>query len=101
VRVLTAPDESAVERGDVVVARRTDAAWSPVFLKAGAIVVEQGGPLSHAAIVARELGLPAVVNVPGAVARLRAADVTVVTVDGDSGFVVIPAAAVPAEEVPG
>ncbi len=101
VRVLTEPDDSMVERGDVVVARRTDAAWSPVFLKAGAIVVEQGGPLSHAAIVARELGLPAVVNVPGAVARLRAADVTVVSVDGDSGLVVIPAATAPPEEVAG
>jgi phosphohistidine swiveling domain-containing protein len=99
VRVLTEPDESVVERGDIVVARRTDAAWSPVFLKAGAIVVEQGGPLSHAAIVARELGLPAVVNVPGAVARLRAPDVTVVSVDGDSGLVVIPAPATPVAEV--
>lgn len=99
VRVLTEPDESVVERGDVVVARRTDAAWSPVFLKAGAIVVEQGGPLSHAAIVARELGLPAVVNVPGAVARLRAADVTVVSVDGDSGLVVIPDAPATVTEV--
>jgi phosphohistidine swiveling domain-containing protein len=96
---LSEPDESVVERGDVVVARRTDAAWSPVFLKAGAIVVEQGGPLSHAAIVARELGLPAVVNVPGAVARLRAPDVTVVSVDGDSGLVVIPAPTTPAAEV--
>lgn len=100
VRVLTTPDESAVERGDVVVARRTDAAWSPVFLKAGAIVVEQGGPLSHAAIVARELGLPAVVNVPGAVARLLAADVTVASVDGDLGLVIIPVGSAPVLQVP-
>ena len=100
VRVLTTPDESVVERGDVVVARRTDAAWSPVFLKAGAIVVEQGGPLSHAAIVARELGLPAVVNVPGAVARLLAADVTVASVDGDLGLVIIPVGSAPVLEVP-
>ena len=100
VRVLTEPDDSMVERGDVVVARRTDAAWSPVFLKAGAIVVEQGGPLSHAAIVARELGLPAVVNVPGAVARLLAADVTVASVDGDLGLVIIPVGSAPVLQVP-
>jgi phosphoenolpyruvate synthase/pyruvate phosphate dikinase len=85
-----------------VVAQRTDAAWSPVFLKAGAIVVEQGGPLSHAAIVARELGLPAVVNVPGAVARLSAPDVAEVLVDGDAGLVIVTSGTgAPADAGPG
>ena len=77
-----------VEPGDVVVARRTDASWSPVFLRAAAVVVEEGGPLSHAAIVAREFGLPAVVNVPGATARLRH-ERAPVTVDGDRGLVFV------------
>jgi phosphohistidine swiveling domain-containing protein len=102
VRVLRHPDEARVAPGDVVVAQRTDAAWSPVFLKAGAIVVEQGGPLSHAAIVARELGLPAVVNVPGAVARLSAPDVAEVLVDGDVGLVIVTSGtSAPADAAPG
>jgi phosphohistidine swiveling domain-containing protein len=77
-----------LQRGDVLVAPTTDASWSPMFLLAGAIVVEQGGPLSHAAIVARELGIPAVLNVPGIVAALDGRRHTV-TVDGDRGVVVI------------
>ncbi|MEL6890956.1 MAG: PEP/pyruvate-binding domain-containing protein [Actinomycetota bacterium] len=86
IRHLIEPDETLVEPGDVVVAVRTDASWSPVFLRAAAVIVEQGGPLSHAAIVARELGLPAVVNVPGVVAWLRD-ESGLVTVDGDHGMV--------------
>jgi hypothetical protein len=59
-------------------------------MAAGAIVVEQGGPLSHAAIVARELGVPTVVNVPGLIARLRREGGTAqVVVDGTAGVVVI------------
>lgn len=88
VRCLNEPDAGAVRPGDVVVARRTDASWSPVFLRAAAVIVEEGGPLSHAAIVARELGLPAVVNVPGVVARLRE-EAQPVTVDGDAGIVIV------------
>ncbi len=89
-RVVTAPDPKALDRDDVLAARTTDASWFPLFLKAGAIVVEQGGPLSHAAIVARELGLPAVMNIPGVIRRLEACPAgTSITVDGDKGFVAI------------
>lgn len=87
-RVLRTPTVDAIDRGDIVVATSTDASWSPVFMRAGAVIVEQGGPLSHAAIVARELGLPAVTNVPGAVAALEHIE-RVVTVDGDEGVIVI------------
>jgi rifampicin phosphotransferase len=87
-RVLRRPGDEPFERGDVLVATTTDASWSPRFLDAGGIVVEQGGPLSHAAIVARELGIPAVLNLPGIVDRLAGTDV-LVTVDGDEGVVVI------------
>ena len=72
--------------GAVLVAEATDASWSPLFVSAAAIVVERGGPLSHAAILARELGIPAVLNVPGATRRL---DGLTLTVDGDQGLVVI------------
>jgi pyruvate,water dikinase len=74
-----------IEPGDVLVSRSTDAALSPLFLVAAAVVTELGGPLSHAAIVAREYGVPAVVSVPGATAALRDGDR--VRVDGDRGYV--------------
>ena len=77
---------ASIEPGDVLVAIATDASWSPLFIDAGAIVLERGGPLSHAAILARELGVPAVLNVPGATSLL---DGRVVTVDGDAGVVVV------------
>jgi rifampicin phosphotransferase len=89
VRVLhRAEDGAHLHRGDVIVARNTDASWAPLFMIAGAMVVEDGGPLSHAAIVARELGVPAVLNVPGVVARLEQEHGDV-TVDGDAGIVTV------------
>jgi pyruvate,water dikinase len=72
--------------GAVLVAVATDPSWSPLFLRAGAIVCERGGPLSHAAILARELGVPAVLNVVGATDHL---DGAMLTVDGDAGVVVL------------
>jgi pyruvate,water dikinase len=87
-RVITKATEP-IEPGDILVARTTDPAWTPLFLTAGAIVVEEGGPLSHAAIIARELGLPAVVNVPGLLRRLASEESIRLRVDGDRGLVVI------------
>ena len=84
-RVVTGP-EGRFDRGEVLVAEATDASWSPLFVRAGAVVVERGGPLSHAAILARELGLPAVLKLPGATGVL---DGRMVSVDGDQGVVVI------------
>lgn len=75
-----------LEAGAILVAEATDASWSPLFLRASAVVVERGGPLSHAAILARELGLPAVLNVPGACVGLDGREVLV---DGTEGLVVI------------
>jgi len=75
-----------LEEGAILVAAATDASWSPLFLRAGAIVVDRGGPLSHAAILARELGVPAVLNVAGASQSLDGLELTV---DGDAGIVVV------------
>lgn len=87
-RVVDSPSSRAIRRGEVLVARATDASWVPLFLAAGAIVVEEGGPLSHAAIIARELGMPAVVNVPGIVdAVTDAGDGAHLAVDGTAGIV--------------
>jgi len=83
--VVSDPD-APFEPGAILVAEATDASWSPLFLKAGAIVVDRGGPLSHAAILARELGVPAVLNVQGASWAL---DGHRLTVDGDAGIVVV------------
>ena len=83
--VVTDPDAD-FETGTVLVAVTTDASWSPLFVRAGAIVVERGGPLSHAAILARELGVPAVLNVQGATQTFGGQEITV---DGDTGIVVV------------
>jgi len=71
--------------GEVLVAPSTDPGWTPLFLRASAIVMASGGYLSHGAIVAREYGIPAVVNVPGILTGVRQGDP--LFVDGDSGRV--------------
>lgn len=80
-------DGDRLRAGEVIVAVTTDPSWTPLFLRAGAIVLEQGGPLSHAAIVAREVGLPAVLNVADALHRLP--EGAEIEVDGTAGTVVV------------
>ncbi|WP_437674244.1 PEP/pyruvate-binding domain-containing protein [Sorangium sp. So ce131] len=75
----------AVEPGEVLVARTTDVGLSPLFLVAAAVVTELGGPMSHASIVAREYGIPAVVNVPGVTLAIKTGDR--LRIDGDRGVV--------------
>ena len=88
VRVVTDPAScEALEPGEVLVAPITDAAWTPLFLVAGAAVVDVGALNSHAVVVCRELGIPAVISVEGGTRRLR--DGMVVTVDGDRGTVTV------------
>ncbi len=85
-RLIAHPDEGGrLAVGEVLVAPSTDPAWTPLFLRACALVTEVGGYLSHGAIVAREYGIPAVVNIPGIRAVLH--DGETVTVDGDAGKV--------------
>ncbi len=86
VRMLVSPDDE-IEPGEVLVARATDTGWTPFFGIAGAIVTEIGGMMSHASIVAREFGVPAVVGVDGVMAGLR--DGQIVEVDGSAGTVTI------------
>ncbi len=84
--VLRNPHDGAgMARGDVLVAPSTDPGWTPLFLRASAVVMETGGYLSHGAVVAREFGLPAVVNVPDAMRRIAPADQ--LRVDGNRGRV--------------
>jgi pyruvate,water dikinase len=79
------PDGS-IRRDEVLVATTTDPSWSPLLMSCGAMVIERGGPLSHAAILAREFAVPAVFNVPGAATFL---DGRQVLVDGDAGVVTV------------
>jgi pyruvate,water dikinase len=76
---------AALLPGEILVARTTDVGLTPLFLVAAGVVTELGGPLSHAALVAREYGVPAVVNVGGATTALHDGDR--VRVDGDRGVV--------------
>lgn len=88
VRVVHDPsDPRALEPDDILVAPITDPAWTPLFLAVRGVVVEVGAQQSHAAIVARELGIPAVVGVTDATARLR--DGQLVEVDGSTGTVTV------------
>jgi len=85
-RVLHSPSDFArVQPGDIVICPYTDPAWTPLFRVAAAVVTETGGVLSHAAIVAREHGIPAVLGVPQATDRIR--DGARITVNGTKGTV--------------
>jgi pyruvate,water dikinase len=89
VRAVRSREEmSTVEPGDVLVAEMTDPDWVPVMKRAAAIVTERGGRTCHAAIVSRELGLPAVVGAVGALSVLAAGtEVTVSCAEGETGTV--------------
>jgi pyruvate,water dikinase len=78
---------SELQPGEVLVTTQTNIGWTLFFAKAAAIVTDVGAPLSHAAIIARELGIPAVVNCGDATARLQTGDR--VRVDGTQGTVEI------------
>ncbi|AKT41502.1 PEP/pyruvate-binding domain-containing protein [Chondromyces crocatus] len=74
-RVLTTHDDAhLLQRGEILVTPVTNIGWTPLFPRAAAIVTDVGAPLSHAAIVARELGIPAVVGCGNATTRLRTGD---------------------------
>jgi len=85
-RVISDFSQAAeLQAGEVLVTRTTDIAWTPIFQLAAAVVTEIGAPTSHAAIVARELGVPAVVNVRRATEQIQTGDLLVV--DGWAGRV--------------
>lgn len=89
VRVVhSAEDMDQVQEGDVLVADMTDPDWEPVMKRSAAIVTNRGGRTCHAAIIARELGIPAVVGCEDATDKLRdGQEVTVSCAEGDTGFV--------------
>ena len=85
-RVLLGPEGIAdVEAGEILVCPTTDPSWAPAILLAAALVIDVGGALSHGAIVARELGVPCVINTGDGTSRLRTGDH--LKVDGAAGRV--------------
>jgi rifampicin phosphotransferase len=84
-RVVLDPEGAHLAPGEVLVAPSTDPGWTPLFLTAGALVMEMGGANSHGAVVAREYGIPAVVGLPEATSRFTTGQL--LTVDGTRGLV--------------
>jgi pyruvate,water dikinase len=93
-RVVLDPVGAHLEPGEILVAPSTDPGWTPLFLTAGALVMEMGGANSHGAVVAREYGIPAVVGVADATTRITTGDR--VTVHGASGVITLH----PADDLP-
>jgi pyruvate,water dikinase len=79
-----------VRPGDILICPFTDPAWTPLLRMAAGVVTETGGALSHAAIVAREHGIPAVLGVPNATNSIP--DGLTITIDGTTGTVTTPSA---------
>ena len=87
-RVISGPEDFArFNKGDVLVAQAMSPIWTPLLGIAAAAVTEVGGPFAHAAIVAREFGIPCVVGLRDALSRIR--DGQMVEVDGAAGTVTI------------
>ncbi|MGW0807401.1 PEP/pyruvate-binding domain-containing protein [Nonomuraea sp. NPDC002799] len=85
-RVISGPEEGdRLKPGEILVTTLTNVGWTPMFPRAAAVVTDMGAPLSHASIVARELGIPAVVGTGNATMRLRDGDR--IRVDGERGTV--------------
>ncbi|HEX6606190.1 MAG TPA: PEP/pyruvate-binding domain-containing protein, partial [Chloroflexia bacterium] len=87
-RVIHGPEEfTQMRQGDILVARITTPAWTPLFALAAGVVTDIGGPLSHGSIVAREYHIPAVLGTSTATERLHSGEQ--ITVDGDAGTVTL------------
>jgi rifampicin phosphotransferase len=87
--LLSVDDPTELEHGDILVAPNTDPAWTPLFLAAGAVVVNVGAVGTHAVIVSRELGIPCVPSIANATVRIPTG--ATITVNGHAGTVTIDA----------
>lgn len=83
--ILSSEDVESFQAGEILFAKMTSPDWGELFQKAGAVVTEQGGMLCHAAIVAREEGIPGVVGIGEELSKI--ANGSLVSVDGDEGTV--------------
>jgi rifampicin phosphotransferase len=85
VRVILDPGESLSVNGEILCTVRTDPGWAPLFPTASGLLIERGSVLSHSAVVARELGIPTIVGLPGVTRILK--DGERVRLDGGTGVV--------------
>ncbi len=85
--VLSLDDIGNFKPGDILVTVATSPAWTPLMHAAGGVVTETGGPLSHAAIVSREYGIPAVVAIPDVTKKIKNGQM--IKVNGTNGTVEI------------
>ncbi|MDP2367252.1 PEP-utilizing enzyme [Rhodoferax sp.] len=85
--ILSADDVTSFEVGEILLAKMTSPDWGELFQKAAAVATEQGGMLCHAAIVAREEGIPAVVGIGEELREIQ--NGTVIVVDADEGKLVV------------
>ncbi len=85
VRIVRSPRDDLNLNGCILVAARTDPGWVPLYPAVSGLLIERGSILSHSAIVAREMGIPAIVGIQGLLASLK--DGQIVTMDGQSGTV--------------
>lgn len=85
--IVSDPAAAAIRQGDVVVAQHTDPGWTPILSLVGGLVMEEGGLLNHCSIVARELGIPAVVGIRQATRLIP--EGSRVTIDGGAGRVIV------------
>ena len=85
VKLIFSPKDELNLNGQILCTVRTDPGWAPLFPTAGGILVERGSTLSHSAVVARELGIPAIVNIPGLTKILS--DGERVRMDGATGII--------------
>jgi len=86
-RVITDPKDAVIQPMEILVAQRTDPGWIMLFPVAAGVLVEYGSLLSHAAIVVREMGIPAVVSVKNLIANVKTGDL--IELDGERGLVTI------------
>jgi pyruvate,water dikinase len=86
-KVVLDPSTAILEAGEILVAPFTDPGWTPLFINAKGLVMEVGGLMTHGSVVAREYGIPAVVNVPDATKTIQNGQM--IRVNGDEGFVEI------------
>ncbi len=87
VKVMTDPDQHVKLNGEILVAKRTDPGWVVLYPSISGLLIEKGSLLSHSAIVAREMGIPAVVSIPNLTKILKTGDR--VTIDATNGIVTI------------
>ncbi|MDA3874729.1 MAG: PEP-utilizing enzyme, partial [Kiritimatiellae bacterium] len=85
VRVILTPGDDLTLNGEILVAEKTDPGWIPLYPSISGLLIERGSVLSHSAIVAREMGIPAIVGIPGLTTTLKDGDQ--VEMDASAGLI--------------